>query len=475
MQDWLKSCQPRFELFTQFSGEIQDQADSTSINAETSEFIQGIFFQAGLDRNEWAKYFTQNDLTMKRVDDASEVLNRNLAGMWGQGQNLQFKLRHQNNTIQLVVNDPTVGNRYVRLSKKSTGVTHFFRLSMVLHARKMKQPANSYIYLFDEPGVYLHPLGQRDLLQAFEVLTDSAQIILATHSLFLLNANFPERHRLVIMDDKGTSIDHKPYRASWRLATDALGVRLGSIALFSDRTLLVEGESDPLYIYELFRILNLLGESDSDSNQLGVISYTNLPTLKYLIQLLTTEPQRQQLAVLLDGDEGGKHTGEQIKALCESKRIQVLYLPNDFSIENLCLFPKEFDESLRETIQAACDAENKPFPGDLNKRISEEFASFRTNGSVLGAKPDKPITLGFWFKKIAIDIVGSEASKTALARRYVDKCRDRFVPPVTENLAKSIDPANKGNAMKVIEQIAKTLNLSSLRASPLVLKPGSEE
>ena len=95
---------------------------------------------------------------------------------------------------------------------------------MVLYARQKKHPANSYIYLFDEPGVLLHPQGQRDLLQVFEQLADDNQIVYATHSLFLLNQNFPERHRLIFKDGEGTKVDQKPYRQNWKWATDALGV-----------------------------------------------------------------------------------------------------------------------------------------------------------------------------------------------------------------------------------------------------------
>jgi predicted ATP-dependent endonuclease of OLD family len=41
----------------------------------------------------------------------------------------------------------------------TVGFTHFFTLKTILHAREIQHPANSHIYLFDEPGVYLHPSG----------------------------------------------------------------------------------------------------------------------------------------------------------------------------------------------------------------------------------------------------------------------------------------------------------------------------
>ena len=170
--------------------------------------------------------FTQNDTTTRALDNASKQLDTNLRRLWGQGTELHFLLRHHGSAIEFLADDPAVVKRVARMSKRSDGVTQFFRISMVLHARRMKNPANSYIYLFDEPGVFLHPQGQKDLLQVLEQLGEQSQIIYTTHSLFMLNQNFPERHRLVYKDKEGTKIDQKPYQANWKLATDALGVFL---------------------------------------------------------------------------------------------------------------------------------------------------------------------------------------------------------------------------------------------------------
>ena len=242
---------------------------------EEFEFLQGVFFYAGINPLDCKDLFVQNDATERRLDTASAQLDAELRRIWGQGVDLKlhFELRHRNDAIEFLANDPAVKSRKTRMSKRSAGVTQFFRLSMVLHARRKKHPANSYIFLFDEPGIYLHPKGQKDLIQVFEQLSDQTQIAYATHSLFLLNQNFPERHRLIVRDEGGTKVDQKPYRANWRYATDALGVHLTANILFSPSVLLVEGDSDPIYIYELLRQLNNLGKLDADANMLGIFSY----------------------------------------------------------------------------------------------------------------------------------------------------------------------------------------------------------
>ena len=246
MASFFNDKKPRVELFKALSGNLQDSATASTIITDEYEFLQGVFFCAGIDPRQNSQVFTQDDKTIRVLDTASKELDSNLRRLWGQGTELHFELRHKGPEILFLADDPAIKSRKARMSKRSAGVTQFFRVSMVLHARRKKNPANSYIYLFDEPGVLLHPQGQRDLLQVFEQLAEESQIVYATHSLFLLNQNFPERHRLIYKDQNGTKVDQKPYRQNWKLATDALGVYLSSNILFSNKVLLVEGDSDPI-------------------------------------------------------------------------------------------------------------------------------------------------------------------------------------------------------------------------------------
>jgi predicted ATPase len=210
MTEFLIEKKPRVELFKALSGNLQDSTTATTIATDEYEFLQGVFFYAGLDPKNSAQVFTQDDKTIRALDKASKELDKNLRQLWGQGTELHFELRHKGSEILFLADDPAIKSRKARMSKRSAGVTQFFRVSMVLYARRKKTPANSYIYLFDEPGVLLHPQGQRDLLQVFEQLADESQIIYATHSLFLLNQNYPERHRLIYKDEEGTKVDQKP-------------------------------------------------------------------------------------------------------------------------------------------------------------------------------------------------------------------------------------------------------------------------
>jgi predicted ATP-dependent endonuclease of OLD family len=232
---YVRGLLPRVELFEPPESTLPDSANADEIRTDDFEFMQGIMILSGLNPIKDPKIFLQDPSTVRALNKATEQLNRELAQHWSQGKELglKFKLQHNtSNRIELYVDDPTVTRREVQLSKRSTGVTNFFRLSMSLRARRAKHKSQKHIYLFDEPGIHLHPRGQRDLLQVFEKLSDDSQILYATHSIFLLNQNFPERHRLIFKDKSGTKVEAKGAQANWRFATSAMGVTLPPFRIF---------------------------------------------------------------------------------------------------------------------------------------------------------------------------------------------------------------------------------------------------
>jgi predicted ATP-dependent endonuclease of OLD family len=441
---------PRVELTRSLTGELQDSVSSSELNTESFEFMQGLFFYAGLNPQDATPLFDQDDATERQIQDASKILDANLRRLWGQGTQLHFSLAHRKGKIEFLADDPAVKKRKARMSKRSDGVTQFFRTSIVLNARRRKHPANSYLYLFDEPGVYLHPQGQKDLMQVFEQLGIENQIVYATHSLFMLNQNFPERHRLVIKDEEGTKIDGKPHRANWRLATDALGVYLTSSILFSSHVLFVEGDSDPLYLFEFFRQMNRLGELDADTNRLGIMSFSDIQNLKFLLQVIKRDDTNNiQAMVLFDGDDAGAGMSEKAKSLCDRLGVKRLQLDKNKSIEDFCFHEPTFIAALTKTLRDAKESDKAKVPTDLDaqvlkaweerKKPTTEAKSTTKPADQAGQKeegkpaetktekkPDKtgPATAGRWFKEIAIQLIEDEASKVALARNYILACRE---------------------------------------------------
>jgi predicted ATP-dependent endonuclease of OLD family len=466
---FLDAKKPRVEMFRVLTGNLQDSATAENIVTDEYEFLQGVFFYAGIDPLKSAELFVQNDKTVRALDKASEQLNESLVHLWGQGTELKFGLRHNGKTssIEFLADDPAIKSRKARMSKRSDGVTQFFRVSMVLYGRRKKNPANSYIYLFDEPGVLLHPQGQRDLLQVFEQLADDNQIVYATHSLFLLNQNFPERHRLIYKDGDGSKVDHKPYRQNWKWATDALGVYLTSNILFSNRILLVEGDSDPMYFYELFRQLNKSDELDVDLNSLGIMSFYDYQNLRYLLQAFKREGQDTSLFVLTDGDAEGKNYLQRVEALCKRLEVPTQQLREGRSIEDYCLFEDQFVQAATFALKNAFEAEGKKVPTDLSDRVQKSWETRKAIPERPEKRPkadkdekDERKTAGKWFTVLAKEILEDEASKIVLARTYAELCRE------LKNPTPNRDRVKEGKIL--CKEIAVKLKLPPLKAAQAI-------
>jgi predicted ATP-dependent endonuclease of OLD family len=453
--DLLIAMIPRVELFESSSTQLPDSVKASEIMDDAFEFLQGIFFYAGLNPTECESLFIQDDETDKQLEIASAALDKELRQLWAQGVdlNLHFQLKHRGESIELLADDPSVKARKARMSKRSAGVTQFFRLSMVLHARRRKNPANSYIYIFDEPGVFLHPKGQKDLLQVFERLSVDTQIIYATHSLFMLNQNFPERHRLITKDDSGTKVDSKPYRANWKHAVDALGIRLTANILFSPTVLLVEGDSDPLYIYELFRELNHRGAIDADANLLGILSYSDLQNLRFLMQTFKLADDNCQVMVLCDGDSQGKDYAKAVGPLAKKLGIKVHSLDGGLAIEDYVIHPDLLVSAAEQTIRTAMEAIPKAVPVDLGKTVRDDWQKFQNAPK----DPKQQPNAGKWFKEMCIEVMEEEASKVALARNYAFLCRERSKDTTPE-------PKRLALAISLCHQVISTLKVPSVKA-----------
>ena len=280
----------------------------------------------------------------------------------------------------------------------------------------------------------------------------ASQIIYATHSLFMLNQNFPERHRLIIRDANGTKVDQKPYRANWRLATDALGVHLTANILFSPAVLLVEGDSDPLYIYELLRQLNHAELVDADANMLGILSYCDLSNLRFLLQTFKSDNKDSTVLVVCDGDKQGKRIHDAIKPLCERLQVSSIQLRQGKSIEDYVLYPDTFLKAVEDSVRGACEAEALPIPVDLKDQLSKKWDEHQ------GRKRD---TTGKWFKDASKAFLNKEdASKVALARNYAFRCREerQTTPPEETREA----------AVELAKQIINELKLPSINATKAI-------
>jgi len=81
-------------------------------------------------------------------------------------------------------------------SRRSKGFQWFLSFYVNFTAGSKNELRNA-VLLLDDPGVFLHPLGQEDLKKTLEQLSASSQLVLATHSPFMIYRDHLERIRIV--------------------------------------------------------------------------------------------------------------------------------------------------------------------------------------------------------------------------------------------------------------------------------------
>ncbi|MDZ7343862.1 MAG: AAA family ATPase [candidate division KSB1 bacterium] len=123
---------------------------------------------------------------------------------------------------------------------RSLGFRWYLSFYINFIAQTFDARANEYIFLIDEPGIHLHPAGQKDLTRMMEDLAAKNQVVFTTHSPFMINREHPERVRLVSKEKDGTRIDSEAYRENWRPLRSSIGLMVGDLFFFSDRGLMIE-------------------------------------------------------------------------------------------------------------------------------------------------------------------------------------------------------------------------------------------
>ena len=111
---------------------------------------------------------------------------------------------------------------------------------MKIIATTNEAKANEYLFLLDEPGLHLHPSGQKDLTHLLENLSHKNQLIYTTHSPFMIDRNHPQRVRVVVKSEKGTQVDNEAYRENWRPLRQSIGLTVGDLFFFSNKGIVLE-------------------------------------------------------------------------------------------------------------------------------------------------------------------------------------------------------------------------------------------
>jgi hypothetical protein len=138
-----------------------------------------------------------------------------------------------------------------------------------------------------------------------------------------------------------------------------------------------------------------------------------------------------------------------------------------FQAEPAHLFEEEFLQAVILTLENAFESEGKKVPGDLSERVQKSWETRKSIPERPEKRPksekdekDERKTAGKWFKDLAKEVLGDEASKVVLARTYAEQCRQLKNPNPNRERVK--------DARAICKEIASKLKLPPLKAASAI-------
>jgi len=337
LQKDIRAITPRFIYYSSFDDKIPYEVSLEKIRNKNSfrselRIVHDLFKLAKLDIE---VFDTEDDLTRStEVRKASKVYSKDFGKYWKQDP-IEITIEDKKDHICIWVNDVGFEEDILRPEQRSKGLQWYLSFFIRLKSEGFE---NSII-LIDEPGANLHAKAQQDVLDLLEEIAINNQVIFATHSPYLIDADKLLNIRLIErnVDTKETNIISSFNKGS-DLETltpiiTAIGLDISRTLSFSkELNILLEGVSDYYYLTTVLKYLmkNKDYKFSSAFSFIPSIGHTKIP---FLISILMG--WGCEFCVLLDR-KGTNKTHKMLldEGIHEEKMIFVGKEEND-SIENM--------------------------------------------------------------------------------------------------------------------------------------------
>lgn len=247
--------------------------------------------------------------------EATERASTQITGLvndsWTQ-ERVTVEINADGTDIFVIVKDEKGG--YDPPSGRSQGFQWYLGFYINFNAGSHGELQNT-VLLLDDPGIHLHPSGQRDLLNTIERLSKDNQFIFATHSPFLIDRQRLDRIRIVDKQGqrRGTTLREKWYESkddAFEPIRAALGMTLGDSLTVSGENVVVEGPADLFILSGMARLCARLGKPSLNLDEVGIFPVDGAPKVPYWTAVLFKE--RLPVAAVLDHDTAGRREAKRM-------------------------------------------------------------------------------------------------------------------------------------------------------------------
>ena len=217
---------------------LKNKVNYESLVSNSAEFSaeKNLLRIGGID--DYDLIFEDSSRGRRATEEASRIITEQIRRVWSQEQTIEIKLHINGNVLYIDFSDSTTV--LDTPESRSMGFRWYLSFYVNFITKTFESRSNDYIFLIDEPGIHLHPAGQKDLIRVLEDLSLNNQILYTTHSPFLIDRRHPERVLLVNKDKNGTKVDTQSYRENWRPLRKQIGLAISDLFFFNDKSLILE-------------------------------------------------------------------------------------------------------------------------------------------------------------------------------------------------------------------------------------------
>lgn len=285
------------------------QGTATAADENFSKLVK----VAGLDPGQLNALLSQNHEERQLLANrASAVVTAKMRELWTERQlTVRFNLDERH--FDTIISDPNLFYPVdVNLDERSRGFKWFFSFYMTFAADTAGGYAEDAVLLLDEPGLFLHAMAQRDLLDHFKNDFEN-QILYTTHSPFMIPTEDIASARTVnISPDEGTTVTNDPTGDAMTLfpLQAALGYGITQTLFVGERNLVVEGVSDYWYISS---VSEHLAERDGGPvlpEGMVLTPAGGAQKVSYMVALLAA--QTLKVVVLFDDEPRARDAAEEL-------------------------------------------------------------------------------------------------------------------------------------------------------------------
>jgi predicted ATP-dependent endonuclease of OLD family len=194
-----------------------------------------------------------DELRAKMSEKVTKYINR----IWKEHK-IKIRISINSNICKVHVEDNDKKYAYYTMHQRSEGFKHFLSLIFSISVENDTKELKDNIILIDEPEIHLHPSGVRYLRDEILNIGKNNNVIISTHSHYMIDTDVPERHWIVQKEKSETKITQISGDTSItddKVISTAFGLNLFK-ELLPKNIIIVEGCDDKNIISHSMSILH---------------------------------------------------------------------------------------------------------------------------------------------------------------------------------------------------------------------------